>query len=83
MMKVSIIWPYLSYKALIKLFTELPRRVVVATSLAYTPVPDRYASVCKRSFASSPNLREEFFSETGFPTLDILGNPGHKKSRGC
>ena len=76
MMKVSIIWPYLSHKALIKLFTELPRRVVVATSLAYAPVPDRYASVCKRSFVSSPNLREEFFSETGLPVYIFATLPG-------
>src|SRR5215207_8692287 len=31
----------------------------------------------------SPRIREGFFSETGLPVYGLLGNSGHKKSRGC
>jgi hypothetical protein len=55
------------------LFTELPRRVLLENSPAYARIPIPYWGVwCQH--VCSPNRREEFFSETQFPTLDILGN---------
>jgi hypothetical protein len=53
------------------LFTGLPRRPILGNSYSYTRIPIRCRGVGKR--ACSASFRVEFFSETEFPALGVLG----------